>query len=277
MNGERLVEVHLHGALGEQFGPRHYFNVATPGEAARALSANYPEFRAAFLANPVYDVMVDGDWRDGLAAATFPVSREVHFVPRTEGQAFLPVLLIPALTTTFGAVGAQIIGSLIVTGLMMGVSYLLNKSGDKDKETDDKSESYAFTGADNVAQQGVAVPVIYGRVHVGSVVASAGLETGDQVNITGAITQMGGPDVPVPIYPALARPGDPEIVLQALGPPDARIERLGPVGWDYVGARAFIEADGYRRWLDIFVSPDHVEAWDYWRGFGPYNERVFLP
>lgn len=275
---EPLVEVHLHGKLGEEFGPRHYFDVRTPAEAARAMSANYPGFRAAFLANPIYDVLVDGDWRGGDAGAHFPVSREVHFVPRTEGQAFLGVMLVGALIPSIaGTFAAQLIGGILVSALLMGVSYMMNGMGNKKEETDDKSESYAFTGAENVAQQGAAVPVIYGRVHVGSVVASVGVETGDQINILGGFTRMGGPDVPVPLLAAPPRPDGPEIVLQQLGPPDARIRRLGPQGWDYIGARLFIEADGARRWLDIFVAPDRSEAWDYWRGFGPYSERAFLP
>lgn len=274
MSGEPLVEVGLYGALAERFGPRHYFAVGTPVEAIRALSANFPDFRREFLKEQAYGILVDGDWREGPDAIRLPVSREVHFVPRAAGAD-------PATLTT---IAIQIAIGLVISAATWGISYLLNPPGkDKDKEADDKSESYAFTGADNVAQQGAAVPVIYGRCFVGSVVASAGLVAADQVAYTQVATAFGLSEPPLRPDPRGYPPGDlpfpdgvPEIKLQTIGEVPYRVRRLGPVGWRHYGARLFIE-NGTRRVLDIFVSPDSTLAWDYWRGFGRYSERVFLP
>jgi predicted phage tail protein len=271
-----LVTVHLHGKLAEQYGAVHYFDVRTPSEAVRALSANYPGFRAAFLETQIYHVLVDGDWRDGDSGVLYPISREVHFVPRTEGA--LETLALAAVTAVFpalaGTLAAQIIAGVLIAALFLGIAWAMGAFDEK-KEGDDKSDSYAFTGQDNVAQQGAPVPIIYGRVHVGSVVASASLEAGDQIYAGSGVTAFGGYDATPQIIPAPPR-GGPPIVLQRLGPKDAQIKRLGPVGWDYIGARLYEEL-GKRRWLDIFVSPDRAEAWDYWRGFGPYSERALLP
>jgi len=42
-----LRDIHLHGALGKRFGRHHRFDVATPGEAVRALCSQYKGFREA--------------------------------------------------------------------------------------------------------------------------------------------------------------------------------------------------------------------------------------
>jgi predicted phage tail protein len=41
----------LYGHLGQQFGRRHRFDIATPAEALRALKANHAGFEQALLAH----------------------------------------------------------------------------------------------------------------------------------------------------------------------------------------------------------------------------------
>src|SRR6478609_6506846 len=94
-----MIKVFLHGPLGDQFGREHAFWVHSPREAVRALDANKPGFRAAFLAHRRYGIYADGEWRDGRQmpaemACTAPLVREVHFAPEIDGAAFL---LLPGL------------------------------------------------------------------------------------------------------------------------------------------------------------------------------------
>ena len=291
---ERLVDIHLYGALADKFGPHHQFAVRNPREAASALCANYPEFRAAFLSTADrYYIMADGDWRDGDDAPTLPLSREVHFVPKVEGGI---AGLLTAGLAGLGITGlaGQLLGGVLAALLVWGITQLLFPP--KEETPEDKSESYVFTGADNVAQQGAAVPVIYGRCSVGSVVVSAGLDVADQVG-----WQSGGSDggkkgggkggkvgtfglnphqIPSPEgYPTNGIPtprgGWPQIAVQFLGPPEARIRRLGPVGWDHVGSQSLIEEQGKRE-VDVFVNPERTLMWDYWQGFHTYDEMEFF-
>ena len=177
---EKKVAVHLYGPLADKYGALHHFVIRTPREAVTALAANFRGFRRDFIQHELYDIHADGDWLQGDNAATTPVSREVHLVPRIEGQAFLAAAAIGALfpslagVTFLGISATALIGGVLMTGLMIGLSFLLQPKIKKPDE--EKGQSYAFTGPENVTQQGVAVPLVYGRVHCGSVVASVGLE-----------------------------------------------------------------------------------------------------
>lgn len=174
-----LVKVHLHGALAEKYGTPHEFAIRTPREALRAFDANFPGFKADFVKfDDRYIIVADGDLRDGDVAADLTLANELHLIPKIDGQAPLIGLGVTALFPAITGTAATIIGSVILTGIMIGLSLLLKPKA-KDKEDEKKDESYAFSGPENVTQQGVAVPLIYGRVFAGSVVISAGLSVSE--------------------------------------------------------------------------------------------------
>jgi predicted phage tail protein len=185
----KLVTVILHGPLAAKYGARHQFYVSTPREAAGALEANYPGFRQDFLEAGRWAILIDDELADpALPAecnALAPIGRTVQFVPEIEGQYFLGPLLLttlfPAFTTAIGATATGILGGLLVTGLLIGVSLLFAQKPKKLQSTDNsaKQSSYSFSGPANVTAQGVPVPVVYGRCWVGSVVVSASLTTTD--------------------------------------------------------------------------------------------------
>lgn len=171
-----LVDIYLHGPLGERFGEHHRMAVSTPQEAVRALDANYAGFLPAFAEHARYGLYADGDWREGEDAGELPFSRELHICPVIEGRAFIGPALVGALIPSLaGTLTAQIIGTVIMTALLIGISLLFAKK--PKKEDEDKDDSFAFTGPENTTGQGVVVPLVYGRVYAGSVVVSAGFET----------------------------------------------------------------------------------------------------
>jgi predicted phage tail protein len=173
---ERLVAIHLHGPLADRFGARHDYSIRTPVEAVAALDANHAGFLAAFAQHDLYCIMADGDWRGGDQAAHLPVAREIHFCPVIEGRAFLGALLVGALIPSIaGTAAATIIGGVLFAGLMIGLSFLFAPKA-PEKEDTKRDDNYAFSGPENVTEQGVAVPLVYGRCFTGSVVVSAGLE-----------------------------------------------------------------------------------------------------
>lgn len=213
MNDEDLVKVHLYGPLADKYGAMHEFAVTTPIEAVSAMEANFPGFAYDFAQHEIYYIHADGDWREGDASASLPLSREVHFIPQVEGRAFLGAMLITALfpsiagMTILGVSAATLLGGLLVTGLLIGLSFLFKPKPPKAGKEPAKDESYSFTGPENVAAQGVAVPLLYGRVYAGSVVVSAGLEVSDEP--IGAGSDETGNEVPTaPPYPG----GYPKIV-----------------------------------------------------------------
>lgn len=78
----------------------------------------------------------------------------------------------PVLWTTAGAIVGNLATTMIVTGLSLvagGIASLFAKN-EEEKEEEIK---YSFNGPTNIAKQGVAVPLIYGKVGVGSNLVSS--------------------------------------------------------------------------------------------------------
>lgn len=176
-----LIRVVLHGALAERFGAEHRFAISTPREALWALDANHPGFIREFLKQEKYFVVADDDVRDPETAAILHVGREVHFVPQIEGQGFIFTGLVALAFPGLSAFATQLIGTLLFAGLAIGLSLLIKpKQPEAPKQEEAaKDESFGFAGPENTTKQGVAVPLIYGRVFAGTVVVSAGLDVGD--------------------------------------------------------------------------------------------------
>lgn len=188
-----MRKVYLHGHLA-QFGECHEWNVATAGEALRALIANFPLFKTA-LEKGFYEVVV-GDAKDGHALDKedlneFRLGRgDLHFIPVAEGhkrggllKAILGVVLIGvAAFMGFGTMalpgmlGGVTWGNVAMVGLglaVAGASQLLTKQDKKDEDKEDNS--YSLSGSLNAYEQGSAIPLVYGEVITGGSVISAGI------------------------------------------------------------------------------------------------------
>lgn len=207
-----LASIHLHGALRKRYGARHELNVATAAEAIRALCFQLPGFRET-IAQGRWRVVL-GDARRGLALAAEELNirlgrKALHIVPVPAGgggrggKVILGLTLIAtafafAFVVPFGATagatagflggtwGAYVVPGLLTAGnvatlgvalTLAGAAALLSPKPRVDNSK--RSESYLLNGPTNVTAQGVAVPLIYGRCRVGSVVAAAGLATED--------------------------------------------------------------------------------------------------
>lgn len=186
--------IKLYGHLGKQFGRTHRFDVTSPAEAARALIANFPDFKSALVGHKrgyhihVGDDVIDKD------LLTFQGGGAIKFVPVVAGakngigQVIVGALIIAAAFYTGGAsiaAGGALsttalggfalsFGSSLVLG---GISSLLigaPKTG-KASNAPENSPNYAFNGPVNTVAQGNNVPVCYGRMIVGSQVISASL------------------------------------------------------------------------------------------------------
>lgn len=176
-----LVKINLYGALAEKYGTPHEFMIRTPREAIRALDANYPGFYGEFIKHDRYIIIADDEPREGDSAVDLTFGRELHLIPKIEGQAFVGAWAVGALLGIAAtSATATILGGLLVTGVLFGLSMLLRPKQPEQKAADDKKdESFAFSGPENVTVQGATVPLIYGRVFAGSVVISAGLSVSD--------------------------------------------------------------------------------------------------
>lgn len=192
-----MKNVLLYGHLAARFGRKHRLAVSSPGEAIRALCANFKGFRAHLLKHnqPGYKVLA-GKVERGEAELQLDCSADtIRIVPIVAGAGggFGKVLLGAALigasfflpgTTYFSAMSSfSINASAIASGIgfslvLGGVSQMLfapPKARSSESEAANNRPSYAFNGAVNTVAQGNPVALCYGEMIVGSQVISTGL------------------------------------------------------------------------------------------------------
>lgn len=187
-----LREIRLQGALGKQFGRMHRLAVSTAREAAQALAAVLPGFRAAFLGagnQARYHVLV------GRGARRCDIAREEVDDPQGRDA---PITFVPVVAGAKKGWGRVILGAvLMVVGAytgqswlvrigaalaLAGVSQMLSPQRPPGPQRPENMPGYGFDGPVNSTQQGLPVPVAFGRMIIGSAVVSAGLST-DEVAI----------------------------------------------------------------------------------------------
>lgn len=203
-----LRTIRLHGELGKRFGRVHKLDVTTPGEAIRALTANYPEM-ADFLMESeskglAYKCMVDGE-RIGEDQLPNPMSKSFSITPVVRGRGKVgaiilgvaligAAILMPAFTPVFSAFGTTFgfsasatfaLGAAITLG---GIAMLLAPTPTNSKA--EKQDNPYFDGPAQTTAQGSSVPFGYGRMIIGSRVISAAITVSDQY--TGGSPYIGG-------------------------------------------------------------------------------------
>ena len=212
--------VKVYGALKKRLGGigRFEFEAQNPAQAIKALCANFPGLEKWLIDSEQdgigYKVTVGKEevGEDNHATLAMPWSEKDVFkivpVMTGAGRGFGKILLGAALITaaivfapaaaagggflpagaagtTMGAVGiaTQIAGSIGISMVLGGISQMISptpqNSLGQSKEAA-RLQNYNFSGITNTSQQGMPVPIAYGRVFCGSAVISSGLDV-DQV------------------------------------------------------------------------------------------------
>lgn len=227
MNQDLAINtIHLHGALGDEFGGPFTLAVATPIEAVNALCRLLPGFQERLNEDGVYRV-IRGSEQAGMDLGQdeldIRLPGEMHLVPVPAGagggsngtvKTIAGVALVAlaaymtfgvgaaGVGTFFGAssataagVGTSIIGFTASMGLslvMTGVSMMLSPQPRAGNTGADPNSSYLFYGNMNVVDQGVPVPLVFGRTRTGSIIVSSGLDVDEAPPIQAPTT----PDPP---------------------------------------------------------------------------------
>ena len=193
-----LRKVKLHGKLGKKFGEEHEYDVGSIDDAIKLLMANYKDFKEE-VRKGFYRIVKGSDLdvtegRGGLCEEELNLqfgSGDFHIVPALEGsgnqgkgwgQIIAGVILVAiaifvpgigtAIAMQIGIMGAGLILSGIATLMMPDIA-------DDQDNRDERAASYTFNGAVNRIEQGVAIPIVYGRFGLGSVVVASSLVSKD--------------------------------------------------------------------------------------------------
>ena len=192
-----MVKVRFYGAL-KQFGEKFELDCQDTAEVLRALMTQIKGLRQA-LQNGFYKVRIGSQCIDSryLEKGLYYRLKEgmaVHITPVVKGakragvfQAVLGVALVGAailLGPVGGVIGksaALMLGGMGASMMLGGVAQMLTKMpsmGGAGKEAEKKS-STSFNSLQNMAAQGQSVPLAYGRILVGSMIISQGVEVFD--------------------------------------------------------------------------------------------------
>jgi predicted phage tail protein len=190
--------IRLYGELGRLFGRIHrvFLDTNTPAEAVRYLCSQFPAARSYFYGAQTRGVgFTVFRGKESLKAENLrePVgSEDIRLAPVIAGSKRGGVLNIiaGAVLVVVAAVaeayypGNPISPYLYGAGISMiagGVVQLLTPlpKGGKGKDSPANAPSYVFSGAVNTQAQGNPVPLLYGRMIVGSAVISAGINAED--------------------------------------------------------------------------------------------------
>lgn len=186
--------VRFHGALADRFGAEFVLSVSSVSEAVHALCLQIRGLREEIKAG-FFGVLVNGKsiCKEALQMMLPKTDAVIDIIPVPAGSggntagtvktALGAVMIIVGIVLACFVVTAPFGYPLIFNGVVMmgaGIASFFMPAAQTDLskfETPDKRQSFLFNGAVNSSTQGSAIPLVYGRCRVGSVVASAGIET----------------------------------------------------------------------------------------------------
>ncbi|TWC11428.1 putative phage tail protein [Pseudomonas sp. SJZ085] len=187
---EKMQTVLLSGSLGRQFGRRHRM---TTGAGFRDVLGYFKQF-------PGFERHMMESHGKGLRYAIFNGTENVkeEDLEKPTGREVIRIVPILAGSKRAGLlqtiVGAVLIAASFIPGLQFlapvgvalaagGVIQMLSPQakGLGTQDSPNNRPSYSFNGAVNTSVQGGCVPLLYGRMIVGSAVVSAGIYSEDQM------------------------------------------------------------------------------------------------
>ena len=184
-----MVNVRFYGSL-KQFGTEFRLDCKTPAEVVQALTSQIPKLRQ-FIQQGLFTVRVGREYLDNRYLEQglnqhLKDDATVHFTPVLKGskKAGLFQTIVGAVMVVVGVFTSWAGGPALIAGgiglIAGGVAQMLTKmpsmSTGKDAE---RKQSTSFSNLSNMAAQGRPMPLAYGRIRVGSLIISQGVETMD--------------------------------------------------------------------------------------------------
>lgn len=188
--------VKLFGELGEKFGQNHKFAIHRPSDAVRLLDLNHADFKEYF-GQRWYKILRYNPRT--LQSSAIPIhelgigcsQHEIHIVPTLQGAKdgedkalFGVTLLAAAIIFSGGAAAFGKAAMAAATGkgvswqmymALAGVGFTAVGIADMLAPPKRDKDSNLIDGDINAVEQGVAIPLVYGRFRTGSIVASSGI------------------------------------------------------------------------------------------------------
>ena len=195
-----MTQVTLHGILAKEFKKTFSLSIKRPKEVFDAISCAHSNFRNRIveLANQGihFALLVDGKkmvTMEELSAVSS--NQQIDIVPLVCGAgkagAIIAIIAIGVLTAGAGfAIGAGMLAGSAALGTtlvnigvgvaLMGLQMALAPKPKMERPSSDVNsakQSFLFSSKANIAEQGIPVPVGYGRLRVGSAVIQSTIKS----------------------------------------------------------------------------------------------------
>jgi predicted phage tail protein len=165
-----MIQVHLHGILGNKYGKIHKFAAKSPKDILNALEANYSEFRKDLrelaLKNIHYTCVIDGKWLKNGKFCNEKIEK-LDFVPMILGSGPTGFIIAGLVVSLASAVYSYVQAGKMEFPEVPGATGTSTAS----------NRSLAFSNRENIIEQGNPVPLVYGRMKVGSFVIQSSIKT----------------------------------------------------------------------------------------------------
>jgi predicted phage tail protein len=167
-----MTEIYLHGILAKKYGKMHRMALKKPRDVLYAMEANYDDFlkdlKDLARKNVFYTFVVNNRVLNKHEADSPNQSLEkIDFVPMMSGGGTGLEIIIPILISVASAVYAYVQAGKVEYPKIPGAS----------STTSANSRSLAFSNRENIAEQGNPVPLVYGRLKVGSAVIQSSIKS----------------------------------------------------------------------------------------------------
>lgn len=177
-----MTTIRLHGILAKEFGKEMYYKIRKPKEVFNAIDANKPNFikriMDLFKEGIHYSIVVDGaDIKDIHELNVTKQPKYIDIVPAIMGSgrvggAILTIIGVALMFVNVG-LGAAVLG----IGLQMMLAPKPKPEQRPEANVSGMQESFVFSSKANLAQQGIPVPVGYGRLRVGSAIIQSTIKS----------------------------------------------------------------------------------------------------
>lgn len=165
-----MTEVYLHGILAKKYGSKHCIAISKPKDLLGAMEANYDDFltdlKDLCKKNIHYTYVINGKWVKNGESHKEKIKR-LDFVPMILGSG----------PTGFAVAGLVIsLASAVYSYIQAGkVEY--PKIPGAEGTASAFSKSLAFSNRENIMEQGNPVPLVYGRLRIGSFVIQSSVKS----------------------------------------------------------------------------------------------------
>lgn len=177
-----MTTVRLHGILAKEFGAEMCYKIRRPKEIFNAIDANKPNFikrvMDLFKEGIHYSIVVDGE--DIKEIHELNVTKEpdcIDIIPAIMGSGKVGGAILTIVGAALMFVNVGLGAAVMGIGLQMMLAPRPKPEQRPEAVVSGLQDSFVFSSKANLAQQGIPVPVGYGRLRVGSAIIQSTIKS----------------------------------------------------------------------------------------------------